>query len=185
MKGKRGKKKGKRERRKERKAHMWLESRYSLIKEGVLALRWTEKPGGWLEREMDGGRGWWCGHVAYYFSPHGFSSLPVQNHTLSQHAQWARAPQDSRFSPEPQPRPGGGRPFQHHSQSKCHLLLTCKTLTIPPPGAAITNGGERILMGYAIKKRKGEGGGDEEEEEEKKVFYVQYFLSSLLPICAF
>lgn len=57
MKGKRGKK-GKRERRKERKAHMWLESRYSLIKEGVLALRWTEKPGGWLEREMDGGRGW-------------------------------------------------------------------------------------------------------------------------------
>lgn len=147
---------------------MWLESRYSLIKEGVLALRWTEKPGGWLERKMDGGRGWRCGHVAYYFSPHGFSSLPVQNHTLSQHAQWARAPQDSRFSPEPQPRPGGGRPFQHHSQSKCHLLLTCKTLTIPPPGAAITNGGERILMGYAIKKRKGERG---EEMKEKRKRY--------------
>lgn len=161
---------------------MWLESRYSLIKEGVLALRWTEKPGGWLEREMDGGRGWRCGHVAYYFSPHGFSSLPVQNHTLSQHAQWARAPQDSRFSPEPQPRPGGGRPFQHHSQSKCHLLLTCKTLTIPPPGAAITNGGERILMGYAIKKRKG-GRGEEMKEKRKRYSTCSIFIVPASHLC--
>lgn len=112
--------------------------------------KWKER---WIEGESEGD-GWRCGHVAYYFSPHVFSSVPLQNHTLSQHAQWDRAPQDSRFSLEPRPRPGGGGTFQHHSQSKCHLLLTCKTLTIPPPGAAITNGGEWILMGYAIKKEK-------------------------------
>lgn len=35
-------------------------------------------------------------------------------------------------------------------------------------------------MGYAIKKEKEEGG-----KGEKKVFYVQYFLLSLLPVCAF
>lgn len=137
--------------------------------------KWKER---WIEGESEGD-GWRCGHVAYYFSPHVFSSVPLQNHTLSQHAQWDRAPQDSRFSLEPRPRPGGGGTFQHHSQSKCHLLLTCKTLTIPPPGAAITNGGEWILMGYAIKKEKERKKGD----GEKKVFYVQYFLSSLLPGC--
>lgn len=139
--------------------------------------KWNER---WIEGESEGD-GWRCGHVAYYFSPHVFSSVPLQNHTLSQHAQWDRAPQDSRFSLEPRPRPGGGGTFQHHSQSKCHLLLTCKTLTIPPPGAAITNGGEWILMGYAIKKEKERKKGD----GEKKVFYVQYFLSSLLPGCVF
>lgn len=137
----------------------------------------------WIEGESEGD-GWRCGHVAYYFSPHVFSSVPLQNHTLSQHAQWDRAPQDSRFSLEPRPRPGGGGTFQHHSQSKCHLLLTCKTLTIPPPGAAITNGGEWILMGYAIKKEK-----ERKKEMERKrystcsIFYHPFFLvvCSLFP----
>lgn len=136
--------------------------------------KWNER---WIEGESEGD-GWRCGHVAYYFSPHVFSSVPLQNHTLSQHAQWDRAPQDSRFSLEPRPRPGGGGTFQHHSQSKCHLLLTCKTLTIPPPGAAITNGGEWILMGYAIKKEKER---KKKEMERKRystcsIFYRPFFL---------
>lgn len=44
---------------------------------------------------------------------------------------------------QPRPRPGAGRgpPSPHHSQSKCHLLLTCKSVTIAPLGAAIRSSG--------------------------------------------
>lgn len=69
-------------------------------------------------------------------------SLPPEPHAESARAVRPRPGRISRLSPGPRPGAGGGPPSPHHSQSKCHLLLTCKTLTIAPPGAAISSSGE-------------------------------------------
>lgn len=68
-------------------------------------------------------------------------SLPPEPHAESARAVRPRPGRISRLSPGPRPGAGGGLPSPHHSQSKCHLLLTCKTLTIAPPGAAISSSG--------------------------------------------
>lgn len=89
-------------------------------------------------------------HVAHYFSHHVFSlflpispsrPLPAEPHTESARAVRPRLGRISQLSRGPRPRAGGGPPSPHHSQSKCHLLLTCKTLTIAPLGAAIRSSG--------------------------------------------
>lgn len=89
-------------------------------------------------------------HVAHYFSHHVFSlflpiapspSLPPEPHTESARAVRPRLGRISQLSRGPRPRAGRGPPSPHHSQSKCHLLLTCKTLTIAPLGAAIRSSG--------------------------------------------
>lgn len=89
-------------------------------------------------------------HVAHYFSHHVSSlflsispspSLPPEPHTESARAVRPRPGRISRLSRGPRPGAGRGLPSPHHSQSKCHLLLTCKTLTIAPLGAAIRSSG--------------------------------------------
>lgn len=67
--------------------------------------------------------------------------LPAEPHTESARAVRPRLGRISQLSRGPRPRAGGGPPSPHHSQSKCHLLLTCKTLTIAPLGAAIRSSG--------------------------------------------
>lgn len=93
-----------------------------------------------------GASGKHCAHVAHYFSHHVFSlspspSLPPEPHTESARAVRPRPGRISRLSRGPRPRAGRGLPSPHHSQSKCHLLLTCKTLMIAPLGAAIRSSG--------------------------------------------
>lgn len=136
-----------------------------------------------MEREMDRGRERrrrvevWARSLLFLSSCVLFCS-PAEPHT--EPARTVRpGPAGLRFSLEPRPRPGGGGTFQHHSQSKCHLLLTCKTLTIPPPGAAITNGGEWILMGYAIKKEKER---KKKEMERKRYSTCSIFYCPFLPV---
>lgn len=68
-------------------------------------------------------------------------SPPPEPHTESARAVRPRPGRISRLSRGPRPRTGRGSPSPHHSQSKCHLLLTCKTLTIAPLGAAIRSSG--------------------------------------------
>lgn len=68
-------------------------------------------------------------------------SLPPEPHAESARAVRPGPGRISGLSPGPRPGAGGGPPSPHHSQSKCHLLLTCKTLTIAPPGAAISSSG--------------------------------------------
>lgn len=107
-----------------------------------------------------GGRRWCCCSVIGWgcerraplscsplFLPSWVLTFPSRSPPPEPHAESARAVRPrpgriSRLSPGPRPGAGGGLPSPHHSQSKCHLLLTCKTLTIAPPGAAISSSGE-------------------------------------------
>lgn len=100
------------------------------------------------------------GHAFYYSAPYAcllFSSF--QNHTLSQHAQWATGT-TGHLSAEDLTVAQWGGPFEHYIQSKCHLQPRCKTLMIWPWGAAIISSWKWILM------------------ERLKVFHAQYFLLS-------
>lgn len=86
------------------------------------------------------------GHAFYYSAPHAcllFSSF--QNHTLSQHAQWATGT-TGHLSAEDLTVAQWGGPFEHYIQSKCHLQPRCKTLMIWPWGAAIISSWKWILM---------------------------------------
>jgi len=86
------------------------------------------------------------GHAFYYSAPHAcllFSSF--QNHTLSQHAQWATGT-TGHLSAEDLMVAQWGGPFEHYIQSKCHLQPRCKTLMIWPWGAAIISSWKWILM---------------------------------------
>lgn len=105
-----------------------------------------------------GASGKHCAHVAHYFSHHvfslflsHFSSLPPEPHTESARAMRPKPGRISRLSRGPRPRAGRRLPSPHHSQSKCHLLLTCKTLTIAPLAGYYEQQVKGILMGYAIK----------------------------------
>lgn len=72
----------------------------------------------------------------------------LEPHTESARAVRPRPGRISRLSRGPRPGAGGGTTSPHHSQSKCHLPLTCKSVTIAPLGVAISgSGGERNING--------------------------------------
>lgn len=74
-----------------------------------------------------------------------FSPSFFQNHTLSQHAQWAPGT-TGHLSADDLTEARWGGPFEHYIQSKCHLQPRCKTLMIWPRGAAIISSWKWILM---------------------------------------